>query len=143
MHLLFISLLTILTGVLLLAKFRKEGQGKFFIYISWFFVVVGFILFIGFLSGAVYRVSHPGFPGRPGFRHEMMMKGHPGGMMRGRSFRGPMGKGACCPEMMKGGACCKEGMMAGKPCANMNCMKNDSMMKVCPAHAAADTAMQK
>jgi hypothetical protein len=143
MHLLLISLLTILTGVLLLAKFRKEGQGKFFIYISWFFVVVGFILFVGFLCGSVYRVSHSRFHGGPGFRHEMMMKGHPQGMMRGKVYRAPLGKGPCCPEMMKGSECCPEGMKAGKPCANMNCMKNDSLMKACPAHVVPDSAMHK
>jgi hypothetical protein len=143
MFLLIISLLTILTGVILLAKYRKEGLGKFFIYISWFFVVVGFILFIGFLCGSVYRVSHHGFSGRPGFRHEMMMKGHPRGMMRG-DFRygAPINKN-CCPGMMKGGECCKGGMMDGKPCANMNCMKKDSLMKECPAHAMSDSVKHK
>ena len=45
MHLLAISLLTILAGTLLLAKFRKEMSGKFFAFISWFFIVAGFILF--------------------------------------------------------------------------------------------------
>lgn len=47
MELLPISLLAILAGTLLLAKTRKEELGKFFAFVSWFFVVVGFILFIG------------------------------------------------------------------------------------------------
>jgi hypothetical protein len=143
MYLLLISLLTILTGVLLLAKFRKEGLGKFFIYVSWFFVVVGFILFIGFISGAAIRLSHPGYPGGPRFRHEMMMKGHPQGMIRGGFRYGAPINGNCCPGMLKGGECCKGGMMAGKSCGNMNCMKTDSLSKVCPAHAVIDSVKHK
>ena len=74
MHLLAISLLTILAGTLLLAKFRKDMPGKFFAFISWFFIVVGFILFIGFIGGGICRMTHHGFPGQPNCQHEMMMK---------------------------------------------------------------------
>jgi hypothetical protein len=119
MHLLAISLLTILAGTLLHAKFRKDLAGKFFVFISWFFIVVGFILFIGFLGGSVRRMCHPGFPGQPGCQHEMMMKG----------CNPDMQGGSCCPQGMDKGMCCK------KPC----CMSHDSMMKCCTKHMQCDS----
>ena len=74
MHLLVISLLTILAGTLLLAKFRKEVAGKFFAFISWFFIVVGFILFIGFIGGGICRIANDECPWQSGCQHEMMIK---------------------------------------------------------------------
>ena len=124
MHLLAISLLTILAGTLLLAKFRKDMPGKFFSFIPWFFIVVGFILFIGFIGGGICRMTHHGLPCQHNCQHEMMMKGGPHGMPGG----------PCCPEGMMG-----KGMCMGK----RGCMPNDSMMKCCPKHMACDsTKMQ-
>jgi hypothetical protein len=128
MHLLFIALLSILAGVLLLAKTRKEQLGKFFTYISWFFVVVGFVLFIGFITGAVCKMSNCCPPGKP-VRHQMMMKGCPQGMEKGK----------CCSVEMKGGKPCSGGMMKGQSCVKMGCMKTDSVMKPCPGNAAVDS----
>jgi hypothetical protein len=119
MHLLAISLLTILAGTLLLAKFRKDMAGKFFAFISWFFIVVGFILFIGFIGGGICRMTHHGFPCRPNCQHEMMMK----------DWNHGMHGGFCCPPSMDKGMCCK------KP----GCMSHDSMMKVCPKHMEGDS----
>jgi hypothetical protein len=119
MHLLPISLLTILAGTLLLAKFKKEMPGKFFNYIAWFFVVVGFILFIGFIGGGIFRMTHRGCPGPMGFRHEMMMKKCGPGMHH---------PGCCMPGM-------ERGMCTGKP----GCMPHDSMMKCCPKHMMGDS----
>ena len=114
MHLLAISLLSILAGTLLLAKFRKDMPGKFFAFISWFFIVVGFILFLGCIAVGICRLTHHGFAGQPGYRHEMMMKDWDNGM-----------KGCCCyPEGMDMGMCCKK---AG-------CMMHDSTMKNCPKY---------
>jgi len=150
MHVLAISLLAILAGTLLLAKFRKEAAGKFFIYISWFFIVVGFLLFIGFIAGGICKFKHHGFRHQHGARYEMMENCHgncPPEMMR----RGPrfghgmmMGRGRpccppemmrkgmdCCPDgmMEKGEDCCPEGMMGkGRECK----MKADSTC--CPGH---------
>ena len=119
MHLLAISLLTILAGTLLLAKSRKDMLGKFFAFISWFFIVVGFILFIGFIGGGICRMTHHGFPCRHNCQHEMMMKDcNPG-----------MHGGFCCPPGMDKGMCLK------KPC----CMSRDSMMKCCPKRMACDS----
>ena len=112
MHLLAISLLTILAGTLLLAKFRKDIAGKFFAFISWFFIVVGFILFIGFIAGGICKMTHHGFPGHHNYQHEMMMKGWNHGM-QGRF---------CCPPGMDKGMCFK------RP----GCMSHDSLMKSCP-----------
>lgn len=75
MHFIAVSLLTILAGTLLLAKFRKEKQGRFFIFISWFFIVVGFILFVFYGTFSISRITHPGRPGYPGFRNERMAPG--------------------------------------------------------------------
>ena len=123
MHLLVISLLTLLAGTLLLAKFKKEASGKIFICLSWFFIAVGFILFIGFAAGTICRISHEGFRGDPGFRQEMMLKGGHPGM-----------PGFCCPPPPMGHRMCP-----GK----MNCMMHDSAMKCCPGHMPGDSARMK
>jgi hypothetical protein len=117
MHFLAISLLAILAGTLLLAKTRKEELGKFFTFISWFFIVVGFLLFIG---GGICHFTHCCKPGPPECRQEMILKDCDRGM-----FPGP-----CCPADK-----CKE------TCAHKdNCMQHDSMMKNCPEHMKGDTA---
>lgn len=120
MHLLAISLLAILAGTLLLAKVKKDELGKFFTYISWFFVVVGFILFIGFIAGGVCKMKHHCMPGHPGCQREMMMKGCQDGMHNGLGCPADMYKRA-------GGE---------KTC----CMKQDSIMKDCPKAHGGDTA---
>ena len=120
MHFLPISLLTILAGTLLLAKFKKETPGKFFAFISWFFIVVGFILFIGFIGGAICRMTHHGCPGHPGCQHEMVMKD--------------------CSHSMHEGFCCPPGMDKGKCSENTGCMRHDSTMKCCSKHMACDSA---
>jgi hypothetical protein len=119
MHLLAISLLTILAGTLLLAKSRKDMLGKFFAFISWFFIVVGFILFIGFIGGGICKMTHHGCPGQPNCQHEMMMKN--------------------CNHGMQGGFCCPPDMCKGMCCKKQECMSHDSMMKVCPKHMKGDS----
>lgn len=111
MHFLPISLLAILAGTLLLIKIKKDGLGKFFAFISWFFIVVGFILFIGFITGGISRMAHMGKMGHPECRHEMMMKRWQHGMYHG----------SWCP--------------AQKGC----CMQYDSTMKACCKHLIGDT----
>jgi hypothetical protein len=120
MHLLVISLLSILAGTLLLAKFRKDLAGKFFVFISWFFIVTGFVLFIGFIGGGICRMTHHGFPGQPNCRHEMMMKECDHGMQPGLG----------CPKDMEHGMCGK------MRC----CMPHDSLMKCCTKHMVLDSA---
>ena len=120
MHLLAISLFAILAGTLLLAKVKKDELGKFFTYISWFFIVVGFILFIGFIAGGICKMKHHGMPGNPGCQREMMMRGCQDGMHNG----------SCCPVDM-----CKRAS-GEKAC----CMGHDSTMKSCSGHPAGDTA---
>jgi len=120
MHLLVISLVTILAGTLLLAKFRKDMPGKFFTLISWFFIIVGFILFIGFIGGGICRMTHHGFPCQDKCQHEMMMK----------DWHHGMHGGFCCPEGMDKGMCSK------KPGC---CMAHDSTMKCCSKHMQGDS----
>ncbi len=108
MHLLPISLLAILTGTLLLAKTRKEALGKFFVFVSWFFVVVGFILFIGVICKETNGYKR----GPVCCQQEMMMRG----------FHRGMHPGMGCPP---------PGM-----CKPYNCVQNDSLMKACPKHPA-------
>ena len=160
MHFLLISLLAILAGTLLLIKTKKEALGKFFVFISWFFIVVGFALFLCFIGGSIFRISHRGFSGRPGFRHEMMMKARPhmmlkakccpGGIVGPECCEGGMVKGKCCPEGMVGAKCCEGAMVKGKCCpdgkmkgccgAGAQCMMHDSLMKNCPMHQMGDSA---
>jgi len=110
MHFLAISLFSILAGTLLLAKFKKEAAGKFFTIISWFFIVVGFVLFIGCICGGACKMVHHCKGDR--CNHEMMMKeGHPG-----------MHGGSCCPM--------EKGMCTPKP----ECMPHDTVMKCCQKH---------
>jgi hypothetical protein len=114
MHLLAISLLTILAGTLLLAKFRKDMPGKFFAFISWFFIVVGFILFIGSIGGGICKMTHHGFTGQHDCQSEMMMKD--------------------CDHGMKGCCCCPEGMYKEMCSKKPGCMSHDSTMEGCSKH---------
>ena len=129
MHLLPISLLSILAGTLLLAKFKKETPGKFFTIISWFFIVVGFLLFIGFIGGGICRMTHPGFCGKDGCRQEMMMKNHD--RMKN------------CNHEMMGPGCCKPGMDKGMCSKGPGCMPHDSTMKCCPKRMECDSSKMK
>lgn len=119
MHLLAISLLTILAGTLLLIKSNKDALGKFFAFISWFFIVVGFLLFAGFIAGGICKLSHHCKAGQPGCSREMMMKD--------------------CHMGMQNGMCCPPGMNEGCSEKMENCMKHDSAMKCCPGHREGDT----
>jgi len=123
MHLLVISLLAILAGTLLLAKTRKDELGKFFAFVSWFFIVVGFILFIGFCAGGICKMSNGCMSGQSDCRQEMMMKelGH------------GMHDGICCPP----GKC--KAMCEKKE----SCIKQDSIMKGCPKHPVVDSCKMR
>ena len=152
MHLLAIALLSIFAGTLLLAKFRKDTPGKFFAFISWFFIVVGFILFIGFIAGGICRLTHHGCRGHHNCRHEMMMKECGPGMMKecGPGMMKECGPGMmkeCGPGMMKecgpgmhDGLCCPKGMGKGMCSEKPGCSSHDSMMKCCPKHMGGDSA---
>ncbi len=119
MHLLAISLLAILAGTLLLAKTKKEELGKFFTYISWFFLVVGFLVFVGFVAGGICKMSHCCKSGKPACQQEMMMKDCHPGMHNGNSCSPAMGEGSC---EQKG-----------------NCMQHSDGMKCCAGHSEADS----
>jgi len=119
MHFLAVSLLAILAGTLLLAKTKKEELGKFFTYISWFFVVVGFLLFAGFIAGGICKMSHCCKPGQSECRQEMMMKD--------------------CNSGMHDGMCCPSGMSKGSCNQKENCMEHDSTMKCCAGHSVSDS----
>jgi hypothetical protein len=113
MHLLPVSLLAILVGTLLLAKTRKEELGKLFAVISWFFLVVGFVLFIGVICRTVNRCHSEG----SSCRQEMMMR-------------------ECCPAMhgcpaMQG---CPASLCSGDSDKKGECLKNDSTTKSCSKH---------
>ncbi len=122
MHLLALSLLTILAGTLLLAKFRKEMPGKFFAFISWFFIVVGFVIFIGFIGGGICKMTNSDCCSESCCKTEVMMKD--------------------CQHGMKSHACCPQGTKK-EMCAQKPGCKSDSLRKVCPKKAACDsTKMQ-
>ena len=93
MHLLPISLLAILAGVLLLAKTRKEALGKFFAFVSWFFVVVGFILFIG----VICKVTNDHMKGDSCCQQEMNQQCPHGMMHHGMGCSPGTHQGMCCP----------------------------------------------
>ena len=120
MHFLAVSLLAILAGTLLLAKFKKEPMGKFFSFISWFFIVTGFILFIGFMTGGIMKMTGHSSADRYGIRNEMMMRE--------------------CDPGMHHSACCRPGMDKGMWSMKPGCMPGDSTMKCCRKHMAGDSA---
>jgi hypothetical protein len=120
MLLLAISLLTILAGTLLLAKFRKDMSGKCLTFIAWFFIIVGFILFIGFIAGGICKMKHHGFNCHHNGQHEMMMKN--------------------CGHGMQGGLCCPKGMGKGMCSEKPVCSPGDSTMKCCPKHTEGDSS---
>lgn len=145
MHLLAISLLTILAGTLLLAKFRKDTPGKFFAFISWFFIVAGFILFIGFIAGGICRIAHHGYGCHQNCRHEMMMKDCNHGMHAGFCCPKGMGHGKCfgkpgCMPHDTAMKCCPEGMGKGMCFGKPGGMSHDSTMKCCPKHMEGEPA---
>jgi hypothetical protein len=124
MHILAVSLLAILAGTLLLAKFRKEAAGRFFICVSWFFIVVGCLLFLGAIGFGVCRMSHCCKSGDRECRQEMIMKGCPGEMKEGM-----MHKGFCAP-----------GHECRRPCMPARgCMKGDTTMKCCAKNTSSDS----
>ena len=134
MHFLAISLLTLLAGALLLAKARKDQPGKIFAFISWFFIVVGFLIFLCFIAGGICRMTNCTKTFPPDVRQEMMMKGcQPGMDMQCCPTHG-MSQGTCHPGMSKG--CC--GGQCQCKCQGM-CMKHDSTMKCCMKNAPGDT----
>ena len=147
MHLLAISLLTILAGTLLLAKFRKDMPGKLFAYISWFFLVVGFLLFLGAVGLGICRMTCKDYSCKAGHGHEMMMKncnmgnmdGCKGGMGKMKMQGCNMGMQGCCGS-------CMGGMDKGNCCSMSGSMSHDSMMEGCPGHMKMDstaTTVQK
>lgn len=119
MHLLAISLLTILAGILLLAKFKKEDLGKFFSYAAWFFIVVGFLLFAGFIAGGVCKATHHGNWWQPNCNYEMMMKN--------------------CNHDMMGDKDCPKGMDKMECHKDMDSRHHCNMRENCPKHIVGDS----
>ncbi|MGA3015235.1 MAG: hypothetical protein ABSD71_14500 [Bacteroidales bacterium] len=100
MHLLVISLVIILTGTLLLAKFKKDLSIKFFTWVSWFFFVVGVILFLGFIGDCIDKVVHHDLTSRSCIQHEMMWKNWHYRMAAGCMSHDSTMK--CCSKRMTG-----------------------------------------
>lgn len=111
MHFLAISLLSLLAGTLLLAKFKKEDLRGFFSFMAWFFIVVGFLLFAAFVSGGICKASHHGFWWDKECNHEMMIDGPHKMMMKD------------CKHEMRGDECQHHGKMT----------------KYCPKHMEGDS----
>jgi len=131
---LVISLLAILAGTLLLMKIRKEDiPGKIFCIISWFFIVVGFLLFALFVAGGICKLKHHCCPANGECRTEMMSnRCHPG-----------MPGGPCCPMGMgdrMGGmhhGFCRPGCTGNDRQCRPGCMEGDSTMKCSPKQECA------
>jgi len=134
MHYLAISLLAILAGTLLLIKIKKEGLGKFFAFISWFFIVVGFLLFIGFLGGGIWKMTYWCKTGQSEFRQEMMMRD-----CVPDQFRCHKDMMKCGQHGMDMGFCCSADRSKGMFDPKVKCMRHDSTMKACPGHRDSST----
>ena len=133
MHLLPISLLAILAGTLLLAKTKKEELGKFFTIVSWFFVVVGFILFIGVICVETNKGCHS-------CCQQEMIKSCPHGVHQGMCC--PVHGMGCSPAMHEG-KCCSAEKQKGCGEKKDNCAKSDSTMTPCTKHTDDSKAPAK
>jgi len=96
-----LALLVIVAGMKLLIHTNKETLGSFYKYVSWFVIVMGFLMLLFIACSGLCRMC---------FKQERMMR-----MMEERHhpFYGGMGMGegpGCC-KMMNG--CGGEGMMMG------------------------------
>ena len=91
-----LALLVIAAGMKLLIHTKKELLGNFYKFVSWFVIVMGFLMFL-FIGCSTCRMC---------FKHERMMK-----MMEEKhhSFYDRMGDGSGCFKMMHGYCC--DGMM--------------------------------
>ncbi len=117
-----LALLVISTGMKLLIHIQKETLGNIYKYVSWFVIVMGFLLLIFTSCFGVVRFCYKG--GRmmeSKFRmmeemrntHGYMMEGKPGNCMRmsghGRNMRScsadKMMMGECCGDEMENGSC--------------------------------------
>ncbi len=145
MPLLAISLLALLAGTLLLMKIRKEQiPGKIFCVISWFFIVVGFLLFALFVAGGICKMKHHCCPSPNECRQELMMNQCHPGMPGGPCCPPGMGKRMhCMPGMMQREMCCPDhGSLCPPGCTDRDstlkcspkpgCAGHDSTMRCCP-----------
>lgn len=159
-----LALLVIYAGMKLLALTKKDSLGNLYRYVSWFIIIVGFLLVLCVAAHCVMRVCHcgdkmmmqtdmrDGYDGRgmDGMNHHrwMMRDGCYGGMMRGscdgtmRGCDGSMKDGACCGGM-NGGHC--DGMKDGNCGNSMGSCRGgmDSNMKGCTMGAKDTTAPKK
>lgn len=72
MLILVIGLTIIMAGTLLLIKVRKEGLGKFFSFVSWFNIILGFLMMICFLAGSICKMKNHCKEGKQGCEQRMM-----------------------------------------------------------------------
>lgn len=74
MLILVIGLTIIMAGTLLLIKVRKEGLGKFFSFVSWFNIILGFLMMICFFASGIYKMKNHCKEGKQGCDQRIMMK---------------------------------------------------------------------
>lgn len=131
--LLAISLLAILAGTLLLAKNKKDQLGKFFYCVSWFFIIAGFLLFIGSVAGEVCYITHGGKIGYAGFHHHLMkacQQGTPSGTCYFHGQRTCINKDKYIQE-----GCYEKHHKCMQHCRCIHsekCIHKDCVMKICP-----------
>jgi hypothetical protein len=116
-----LALLVIYAGMKLLAQTKKEALGNLHKYVSWFLVIMGFLLLFGISCACIVRCCHQGermmeqkckmmeernfnggcqmggqMPCMMMYGHGRMMEGCCGGMMNRRHHGGEME--GCCNE---------------------------------------------
>jgi hypothetical protein len=146
-----IALIAIVFGAKLLAQSQKESLGALYKYLSWFIMVMGFLVLLCDGARSFLAVCHRG-EGRMMNREcrmmdrdgddqcmmggdcQMMMHCHRGNMMcRGNSCDGGMmnceDNGNCS---MHGGGNCSEGMMNCKDGGMSSCKDGGGMGASCP-----------
>jgi len=147
MHVLLIALVVIMAGTLLLAKVKKDGLGKFFKFISWLNIIIGFLMLILIICGGVCKMAHhckKGKEGKEGCNKEMKMDCCKKDMKTGNCFfmkkfcdmdnDDEDGGGRVVYIIMNKDMNCDSSMMAG--CMNkpgcMNMPGCDTMKSCCP-----------
>ncbi len=119
-----LSLLAIVAGMFLLAKTKSETLGKFFKFVSWFVIIMGFLCIVCLSMRCMKHCCSREEGHSDKCEHYKEMRGGEGRhCMQGKEESGEMEEGGGHHDgMMKG--CCKMGKEAGK-----HCMKDSSATK--------------
>jgi hypothetical protein len=135
-----LALLAIYAGMKLLALTKKEGLGNGFKYISWFIVIMSFLILI--CVGA-HCLMHCCLRGEHNMMRTEMRDGNWGNRHMGEMYRhdGMMRDGGCCGGMKDGA--CGDGMGSCNGAMQDNSCKMGGNMKGCTMEKKDSVVVKK